>query len=203
MSSEKPFAPAVERNQAPILQHLRRLLKAPVDVLEIGSGTGQHAVYFAQHMPHIQWQTSDLDENHAGINAWLSEAALPNVRPPMSLDVSIPEAWPEGPYDVVFSANAIHIMSWSSAQAMLASVGPVLRLEGLLILYGPFNYNGQFTSDSNAQFDQSLKSRNPQSGIRHFEQVENCLNQAGLYLAEDNPMPANNRLLVFAKSDDL
>lgn len=203
MSFEKPFAPAVERNQAPILQHLRRLLKAPVDVLEIGSGTGQHAVHFAEQLPNVQWQTSDLDENHAGINAWLQDAGLPNVLPPLSLDVSIAEAWPDGPYDVVFSANAIHIMSWSSAQAMLAGVGRVLRLEGLLILYGPFNYNGQFTSDSNAQFDQSLKARNPASGIRDFEALERCLNDAGLYLAEDNPMPANNRLLVFAKSDDL
>ena len=193
----KPFAESCEQNREPIIQVLRRLFADSQRVLEIGSGTGQHAVYFASELPHLQWQTSDRKENHPGINAWLDEYGLPNVSPPLSLDVT--GRWPEGPYDAVFSANTAHIMSWSAVEYLFRGVGAVLESGGYFALYGPFNFGGNYTSESNRNFDAWLKTRDPFSGIRHFEDLNRLAETNGLAFAEDIEMPVNNRILVWRK----
>ena len=196
---DKPFSAACENNKGPILAVLRRYLTAPATVLEIGSGTGQHSVHFGAALPQVTWQTSDLPANHAGIRAWLDEAGLPNVLPPLQLDVA-GGSWETGPVDAVFSANTAHIMHWPVVVAMLAGVGRLLRDDGLFMLYGPFNYDGRHTSESNARFDLSLRMNDPGMGIRDFEAVRDELARAGLALEADHEMPANNRLLVFRRS---
>ena len=195
----KPFSQACERNQEPILDILRDVLTHSVEVLEIGSGTGQHAVFFARHLPHLLWQTSDLPEQHPGIHAWIAEAALPNVRAPLDIDVDA-AVWPVRDMDAVFSANTAHIVGWPQVQHLFQGVGRTLKPGGLLCLYGPFNYAGHFTSDSNAQFDVWLKQRDPRSGIRDFEALDALAAAEGMRLAQDVVMPANNRILVWRKS---
>lgn len=194
----KPFAPSCERNQGPILEVLQRHLGTTRRVLEIGSGTGQHAVHFAAAMPWLAWQCSDRADNLPGIAAWRDEAALANTPPAIELDVDGP--WPGNGFDAVFTANSLHIMGWPQVEAFFAGVGKVLQEDGLLIVYGPFNYGGEFTSDSNRAFDQWLKDRDPASGIRDFEAVDALARGVGLCLVEDNAMPANNRCLVWRRS---
>jgi SAM-dependent methyltransferase len=200
MATAKPFSEASERNRAPILAVLTRLLGECREVLEIGSGTGQHAVYFAAHLPRLEWQPSDVAENLPGIQMWIDQAReegqIANVRAPIALDVNGGE-WPEGRYDAVFSANTAHIMSWPEVERMLARAAAALRPGGLFCLYGPFNYGGGFTSESNARFDASLRARDPRMRIRDFEAVDALARREGFALAEDNAMPANNRLLVW------
>lgn len=198
---DKKFSAACERNREPILAVLRPVLAESKRALEIGSGTGQHAVYFAAQLPHLQWQTSDLPHNHASILAWQQEARLPNVLPPLALDVASGE-WPRGPYDAVFSANTCHIMAWREVQAMFAGIGRVLRPGGLACVYGPFNYGGRFTSASNAQFDAALKMQAPHMGIRDFEAVNALAVEQGMTLLADHAMPANNRLLIWRTGAD-
>jgi cyclopropane fatty-acyl-phospholipid synthase-like methyltransferase len=198
MADPKPFAESCEENKAPILEVLKRLLKDSESLLEIGSGTGQHAVHFAAAMPHLTWQTSDLAPSHSGIHAWLDEADLPNTRYPLLLDTE--GEWPIGPYDTIFSANAVHIMSWPAVVACFAGVGRVLEREGLLVLYGPFNYGGEYTSESNRRFDGWLKSRDPQSGIRDFDDLQILAAANGLVFSQDIEMPVNNRILVWRKA---
>lgn len=195
--TDKPFAPSCENNKTPILDVLIEVFGDRSLVLEIGSGTGQHAVHFAAALPHLQWQTSDLEENHAGIKLWLREAALDNVHPPVELDVTQAD-WPEG-FDAVFTANTTHIMPWTAVVEMIGRIGEQLPSGGVFCQYGPFNYNGEFTSPSNAGFDRWLKEINPARGIRDFEAVQKQANKAGLTLVKDYAMPANNRLLVWRK----
>lgn len=196
----KPFAESCVENRAPIRTVFRQLLAGRRRLLEIGSGTGQHAVYLAPDFPQLQWQTSDRDENHPGILQWLRDEGVENVDPPLSLDVLL-GVWPLEPasVDVVFSANTAHIMGWSGVQAMFAGVGRVLQPGGLFLLYGPFKYRGRFTTEGNARFDQWLKARDPQSGIRDIEQLCEEAEAAGLQLYRDFAMPANNRMLVWSK----
>lgn len=196
MHMSKPYSAACDNNRDPIYAHISRIFSGGKSVLEIGSGTGQHAVYFAGKMPHLSWQCSDLEENISGIRLWLDEAGLSNTPEPLCLDV-MNKDWVTRRYDAVFSANAIHIMGWSAVQAMLSRIADVLKAQGLLVLYGPFNYNNEYTSESNAKFDMWLKERNPQRGIRNFEDVNTLLSQAGFKLVEDNAMPANNRLICW------
>ena len=193
---EKPHSPACERNREPILAVLREHFAARRQVLEIGSGTGQHAVFFAAAMPWLQWQASDRAEYLPGIRAWLDDARLPNTPAPLELDVLA--AWPTLDVDAVFSANTLHIMGWDGVQALFEGVGKLLADSGdTLIVYGPFNYGGAYTSDSNRQFDAWLKARDPRSGIRDFEAVDALAEAAGLRLLADIEMPANNRCLVW------
>jgi SAM-dependent methyltransferase len=194
----KPFSPSCERNQQAILEVLREVLAHSVEVLEIGSGTGQHAVFFARHLPQLRWQTSELPELHPGICAWIADAALPNVRPPLDLDVDAP-VWPVRDMDAVFSANTVHIVAWPQCQHLFQGVGRTLKPGGLLCLYGPFNYAGGFTSDSNAQFDVWLRQRDARSGIRDFEALDAEAKAQGMLLEQDVAMPANNRILVWRK----
>jgi cyclopropane fatty-acyl-phospholipid synthase-like methyltransferase len=194
----KPFAESCEENKRVILSMLEKLYIEPGKVLEIGSGTGQHAVFFAENLSHLQWQPSDRDEYLSGIRAWLDEAALDNLLEPLCLDVMQPD-WPVGKVDYIFSANTAHIMSWAAVQSMFAGLGQVLQRDGLLALYGPFNYHGAYTSDSNARFDQWLKERDPLSGIRDFSELDNLADKAGLSFVHDYQMPVNNRILVWQK----
>jgi cyclopropane fatty-acyl-phospholipid synthase-like methyltransferase len=168
-------------------------------VLEIGSGTGQHAIYFAKKMPHLTWYTSDCKPYLEGINMWLTDAALPNVKPPFELDVSASK-WPLMTVDAIFTANSIHIMHPRDVVNFIIGAGRLLSREGCLVIYGPFNYGGQYTSESNARFDQWLKARDPQSGVKHFEEVVSLANDSGMKLANDYDMPANNRILHFIKT---
>lgn len=194
----KPYAASCEENREPILAVLNGLLQDRQHVLEIGSGTGQHAVYFGEQFPQLIWQTSDQFEYHTGIKAWLQDVKLPNVVEPLLLDVR-QAIWPDLTVDAVFSANTLHIMSWEAVQACFAGVGRLLPNGGLFIVYGPFNYAGQFTSASNARFDQWLKQRDPDSGIRNFEDLNVLAAKAGMKLQADYTMPVNNRILVWQK----
>lgn len=194
----KPDAPACARNRDPILEVLRPALANAHSVLEIGSGTGQHAIYFAAALPHLLWQTSDCPAHLPGIQSWLDETALDNTLPPLALDVT--GVWPSQRYDAIFSANTLHIMHWPSVVQMFAPLPQVLNANGQLIIYGPFNYGDQYTSESNRQFDQWLKSRDAGSSIRDFEAVDLLAQAAGLQLTADHEMPANNRCLVWQRS---
>jgi SAM-dependent methyltransferase len=196
--SGKPFSPACARNSEPIAKLLVPLLRDTDSVLEIGSGTGQHAVFFGARLPHLVWQTSDLAENLQGIRQWIDEAALPNVLPPVHLDVDQP-VWPVERVGAVYTANTLHIAAWSSVQNMFSGVSRVLQANGLFCVYGPFRYDMTHTSESNARFDASLRAHNPHSGIRDFEEVRDLAQRYSLALRCDHAMPANNRLLVFHK----
>ncbi len=166
-------------------------------MLEIGSGTGQHAVHFASRLGHLHWQTSDLDENHAGIIAWLAEAGLANVLAPISLDVS--RASISARYDAVYSANTAHIMSFDAVIKMLALVGRVLRMGGVFCLYGPFRHFGQFNTSSNARFDASLRSRHAAMGIRDLEDLDRACAEHGLRRSSLYAVPSNNLVVVWQK----
>jgi len=195
----KPFSQSSEENKEPILEVLREAFATRQRVLEIGSGTGQHAVFFARQLPHLFWQPSELAENLPGIHAWLAEAGLPNVAAPLLLDIER-QPWPDSAADAVFSANTVHIISWSQVESLFAGIGALLPAGGVFALYGPFNYGGRFTSDSNARFDQWLKARDPLSGVRDFEAVDALALAAGMTLTRDYDMPANNRTLVWHKT---
>lgn len=193
-----PWSEACERNKEPILSVLRAHFVSPGRVLEIGSGTGQHAAYLAAQLPHLVWQPSDVAQHLPGIQAWVDQAGLINLLSPRALDVA--EApWPVEQLDYVFSANTAHIMAWPQVMAMMAGVGRVLTRDGVFCLYGPFNYGGAYTSESNASFDNWLKARDPESGIRDFEALDALAQRAGLTLVRDHAMPANNRTLVWRK----
>jgi hypothetical protein len=192
---DKPHSPSCDRNRDPILGVLREHCLDRRDLLEIGSGTGQHAVFFAAALPHLTWQASDRGENLPGIRIWLDEAALINTPLPLELDVN--GSWPKRRFDAVFTANTLHIMAWPEVERCFAGLAGVLADDAKLIVYGPFNYGGQFTSESNANFDDWLKARGAHQGIRDFEAVNALAERLGLELAEDRAMPANNRCLVW------
>jgi cyclopropane fatty-acyl-phospholipid synthase-like methyltransferase len=193
----KPNAPSCEKNREPILDVLRQHFADRQHVLEIGSGTGQHAIFFAEHLPHLTWQTSDRAEYLPGITAWLNEASLPNTPPPLRLDVQ--ETWPVLRCDAIFSANTLHIMPWAAVESLFAGLTRIMAPDAKLAIYGPFNYGGHFTSDSNASFDRWLKENAPHQAIRDFEKVHALAQAAGLELLEDRAMPSNNRCLVWQK----
>lgn len=196
MPSEKPFSQACENNKRPILNIIRGVFNRPLTVWEIGSGTGQHACFFAGQLPYLTWQPCDLEPNLAGIRLWLAEARLANVNPPLALDVN-DENWPCSSVEGLFTANSLHIMSMAEVRRFFAKLRHYLEPGAPVVLYGPFNYRGAFTSDSNARFDRWLKSRNPRNGIRDFEEICRLALICGLRLADDHAMPADNRLLVF------
>lgn len=198
MTTHKPVSPHCARNRTPILEQLRRTFHTRKRVLEVGSGTGEHAVFFAPEFPRTIWQTSDRAENLPGIRAWLEDVRLPNVPPPLELDVN--GAWPTERFDGLFTANTLHIMSWPEVEKFFAGLAGVLEDEDAIIaIYGPFNYDGEFTSDSNRNFDGWLKSQSPVSGIRDFEAVNALATAIGFSLTEDCTMPANNRLLFWSR----
>ena len=194
---DKPFSEACERNKAPILEVLRTHYAGVRSVLEIGSGTGQHALHFAVALPHLRWQCSDVAENLPGIRLWLYEAVLPNLPPPLTLDVNQPLRLDA--YDAVFSANTLHIMGWAEVQRLFDQLGALLAPQGLFTAYGPFKYEGRFTSDSNTHFDAALRGADARRGIRDFEAVDALAKAAGLHLLSDVAMPAHNRCITWRR----
>ena len=194
----KPHAPATARNQEPILAVLREHFADREQVLEIGSGTGQHAVHFARALPRLTWQTSDVAAHLPGIRQWLDEAALPNTPPPLAFDID--DAPPAGGYDAVYTANTLHIMHWSQVQRLFGLL-PGLTVPGaLLTVYGPFNIGGAFTSPSNAAFDATLRAADPGRGIRDLEAVDALARSVGYALLDDRALPANNRCLTWRRA---
>lgn len=198
MNSAREYSDACDANCTPILDILKDTFADCRSILEIGSGTGQHAIHFGKHLAHLTWQTSDVTANHASINAWQKDANLDNVLPAITLDVGADD-WPDFHYDGVFSANTIHIMSWPAVIDMFKGIGRALKPGGLFCLYGPFNVGNRFTSISNEKFDQWLKNRDPVSGIRNKEDLNDLALTNQLALIADHEMPVNNRLLVWKR----
>lgn len=194
----KQFSSACEQNKQFILDVLRHEFAMQSHILEVGSGTGQHAVFFASKLKHLSWQTSDQSEYLGSIRAYTDEAKLPNLMPAIELDVT--QIWPKKQFDGVFSANTTHIMSWAMVVEFFTGVSQCLTPKGRFVLYGPFNYNGCYTSQSNEEFDAWLKAQNPQSAIRNFEALDQLAQSLGLSLEQDYQMPANNHILVWQKS---
>jgi len=194
----KPYSPACDNNRQPILSVIAPLLRDARAVLEIGSGTGQHAAYFARELPHLIWYSSDVAGNLAGIRQWLLEAEADNTPPPLNLDVSSGK-WPDKNVDAVFSANTCHIMHWPQVCSLFAGVARLLPSGGLLILYGPFTFNGEYTSDSNRRFDAMLRVRDPDSGLRDFGALDELAGKGGMQFRREYAMPANNHILCWKK----
>lgn len=199
--TDRPYAESTARNAAPILEVLKRELRDSQRVLEIGSGTGQHAVAFAAVLDHLHWQTSDLDEHHAGINAWIGASQIENVSAPLSIDVRTADVAVDG-YDAAYSSNTAHIMGIDAVEKMYSLVGNALRVGGVFCLYGPFRRNGQFNTQSNADFDTNLRGRDPAMGIRDLEALDefaavNSLRRRRLYA-----VPSNNYVAVWRKTGD-
>ncbi len=195
----KPHAPASGRNRQAILEVISIVFGDCSSVLEIGSGTGQHAVFFAGAMPWLNWQPSDLAGNHQGIKSWIADSGLENVRDPLSLDVEQADGV-DGEYGGVFSANTAHIMSVAAVRCMFDVVGRLLTPAGAYCLYGPFNLDGEFTSQSNERFDQSLRSQDPAMGIRDLEELDGFAGKAAMRREKVYAMPANNLLVVWRKN---
>jgi len=195
-----PYSASCERNKAPILKVLQQLLPSSGKILEIGSGTGQHIVYFASHFPVLQWQPSDRDEYLQGLTARVGRQGSPNILPPIKLDVL--DEWPDGVFDAAYSANTAHIMGWDAVRATFTGLGAHLGPGGLYCLYGPFNQDDRFTADSNRVFDSHLRNRDPQMGLRDLKALESLANRSQMVLHKQFPMPANNQILVFRKMGD-
>ena len=197
-----PFSIAAERNRHPILERLQVLLPSTGTVLEIGSGTGQHATFFAEKLPNLLWQPSDREENLTGLETRFKAESTENILPLMKLDV-VSDPWPGCSFNAVYSANTAHIMHWDAVIAMFSGVAAHLLNEGLFCLYGPFNIDNRFTSESNAQFDAQLRAQDPQMGIRDMAVVESLAVLHKMRLEQKLAMPANNFLLAFKKYDEL
>jgi SAM-dependent methyltransferase len=197
--SDKPHSAACERNRDPILSALHPHFLDRRVVLEIGSGTGQHAVHFAAAMPWLRWQCSDRPEALPGIRAWLDEAALPNLPAPLALDVAR-GPWPDAHFDAAFSANTLHIMHWPEVEAMFAALDRVLAPDAVLAIYGPFHRGGAPTSASNAQFDAQLRARDPGMGVRDLEAVQALAARIGLQPLADLALPANNACVLWRRA---
>ena len=187
-----PFSQACENNKQPILEVLQNELQGFKHVLEIGSGTGQHSVYFALRLPKIQWQTSDVTSNHRHIAFDLSYDSVPINSQSVNSNIA-------KPYDAIFTANTLHIISWALVERLFLLAGDALPVDGKLIVYGPFNEHGNYTSAGNQRFDAMLRQGNSDSGIRHKEDIVNLANMHHLTLSRTYAMPANNQLLVFQK----
>ena len=199
--TDKPHAEYAARNAAPILEILNREFRDSTRVLEFGSGTGQHAVTFAAALGHLHWQTSDLDENHPGINAWIDAEKLRNIGSPLSMDVRTADVESDG-YDAVFSSNTAHIMGIDAVERMFSLVGKALREQGTFCLYGPFRCDGQFNTQSNADFDANLCGRDPVMGIRDIEKLDEFAAVNGLQRQRLYAVPSNNYVAVWQKSGD-
>ncbi len=197
--TDKPYAEYAARNAAPILEILQREFRDSSRVLEIGSGTGQHAVTFAAALGHLHWQTSDLDENHPGINAWIDAEKLENIAGPLSMDVRTAEVGP-GDYDAVFSSNTAHIMGIDAVECMFSLAGAALGGQGIFCLYGPFRCDGKFNTQSNADFDASLRERDPVMGIRDIELLDEFAAANGLQRQRLYAVPSNNYVVVWQKT---
>ena len=193
--TDKPCAESCLQNREPIRHILEGYVEGRQTLLEIGSGTGQHAVYFSSISPWLSWQTSDLAQNHPAIQAWIDDSGLDNVLQPLQLDVC--GNWPKQRYDLLFSANTLHMMSAFEVEQLFSHCPQCMQPDACLLIYGPFNYQNRYTSDSNARFDHWLRQRDPDSGIKNFEWLQDIAGVSGLECVADYPMPANNRVLVW------
>ncbi len=200
LSADLPIAEACLRNRRPILDVLGRYVPENGFVFEVGSGTGQHGVYMTENLPGVRWRPTEVRSRLADVRAWHAHANNPRFLAPLELDVT-QDIWPSRDADVVFSANVVHYISWREVECLFRGVQRILKPGGLLILYGPYNYDGQFTSEGNVELDRWLRERNPDSGIKDFEQVMLAARKFDLFLQADEEMPANNRTLVFKKAD--
>jgi SAM-dependent methyltransferase len=197
--SDKPFSSACERNQQPILDVLVQVIDGQDRrLLEIGSGTGQHAVFLAPHFPQLDWYPTDVSANLKGINQWLEEARVSNIQKPMRVEIGKDEL-PKLKFDLIFTANTFHIMHWKDVKSLIKQFGGRLREGSRVLIYGPFKYGGVFTTPSNEEFDQGLKTKDPLSGIRNFEDVNTNMIKNGFELMMDVAMPANNQMLVYRR----
>lgn len=200
-ANDLPFSEACERNKEPVLEVLTEVLPEHGTVLEIGSCTGQHIVYFAPRLPGLTWQPSDQSGYLAGLAARLDQEGAPNIRSVLELDVTA--TWPDGEFDAVYSANTAHIMGWNSVRAMFAGIARVVIPGGVFCLYGPFNENGRFSAPSNERFDHQLRLQNPEMGIRDVVDLESLANRHQMMLEKRLALPANNELLVFRINNEL
>lgn len=193
---DKPFAPAAERNAPHILAVIAPALAGARRLLEIGSGTGQHAVRFAEALPHLIWQTSDRAEQLPAIRAWLKEASRPNLPPPLALEIGR-DPFPPGPFDALFTANTLHYMPWAAVEALLRALPQMLGANGQLIVYGPFRVGGAYVSPDDPAFDAQLRAEAPWRGLRDFEAVDSLVRAAGAAAPEVHPMPRGNRCAIW------
>ncbi len=198
-TKNKPFSPACERNQDPILRVLTEVITPKIEsVLEMGSGTGQHATYFAPHFPYLNWTTSDVLQNHPGIRMWVSDSNVDNIVGPVEYQVGKDE-FPKGSFDMVYTANTFHIMPWEKVKVFISQLSSNLKPSTHVVIYGPFKYEGMFTSESNKRFDRNLRESASHQGIRNFEDVRDTMSEFDFRLVNDYEMPANNRLIHFIK----
>jgi len=195
---KKPFAESAQSNKDSILKVIAQVFTEKALVTEIGSGTGQHAVYFTEKLPHLTWQPTDLPDKISGIKMWIEAANHDHILEPQVLDVTKTD-WQGKKCQYVFTANTAHFISWLEVQALFRVVGKLLNSDGLFAQYGPFNYQGKFTSESNEKFDQWLKEEDPKRGIRNFEDLASLATENEMQLFKDYEMPANNRTLVWQK----
>lgn len=195
----KPFVPAAENNKHAILKVITPWLTAARELIEVGAGSGQHAVHFAAALPHLRWQASELPQLLDGVTAWTSEAALPNLPSPCVLDVTA-GAWPAGCWDALYTANTLHYMAWTAVAALMTQAARRLPVAAPLLIYGPFNRDGRHTSPGNARLDAWLRSQNPEYALRDRAAVIALAAHAGFVLCQDHGMPANNHLLAFRRA---
>ncbi|TRX55263.1 DUF938 domain-containing protein [Thalassomonas sp. M1454] len=191
------YSPSCERNQQVILEHLQPYIPSSAKILEIGSYSGQHAIHFCHNQPDLTWQASDQFQYIQGLEQNFRLANLANLLDPIEINVAVAEHWPKTVFDVIYSANTLHIMSWQHVEKMFENISACIKANTLVCIYGPFKYNAQYTSSSNEQFQQWLLARDPLSGIRDFEAVQLLAEKAGLTLLKDINMPANNQLLIW------
>lgn len=197
MNQDLPFSQACENNKSPILEKIREVLSDRQRLLEIGGGTGQHAVFFAEHLPHLVWQSSDVPGNVDSLNIRIANAQLPNLPQSIAVDVTDTQ-WNCQQFDAVFTANSFHIMSAAAVESFFEILPSHLESRAVLVVYGPFRYGGSFTTQSNERFDAWLKARDPLSGVRDFEWINGLAKAAGLELVDDLAMPAHNQLLIWS-----
>lgn len=196
---KKPFAPSAERNRQPIREVLKEVLTGSGLLLEIGSGTGQHAAYLAKDFPFYEWQPTDLSEKLDDINTWVKESGADNILPALALDLSNPE-WPVDKADAIVCINTIHIVAWLFVENLFHGAGRVLKPGGVMFVYGPYEYSDRPLEPTNVEFNEWLKMRDANSGIRKFEDVNALARENGLNLVDDIAMPANNRAIWWCKS---
>jgi len=201
MDTDLPFSQACENNKGPILEILKRVFDRPARVLEIGTGTAQHAVHFAASLPHLHWQPSDQIDWHEQGAERLRRHQSANMASLIELDVRNDLHWRTLQADHAYSANTAHFMAWESVECMFAGIGSVLPTSGCFVLYGPFNENGRYTSESNEAFDAFLRERDPSFGIRDIRQLESLAETNRMTLHQRHTMPANNQILVFKRCD--
>ncbi|MGV6852684.1 MAG: DUF938 domain-containing protein [bacterium] len=196
----KPFAESCEKNKHVILDVLRQQIPdQKLNLLEFSAGTGQHAVFLAPHFPKLTWYPTELDEQIPGLLMWLEEYPYPTIQPPIRYQLGL-DRWPDVQADIVYTANTLHIMRWEHVCLFIQHMGENLRKKARFIVYGPFNFDGQFTSESNRKFDQWLKSIESHRGIRDFEAIQTEMNKAKIQHLQTIAMPANNFILIFEKS---